>query len=156
MEDLKPLPTLCFPSLPSPTPRTENPARIQPPRRHLWSLTWSFSAREMWAQSYAPGRGVLSAPSGHSLLLQGLPTPCSVFQSHLESDFSVPELHKVVLQGKKCVKRHKYLLVAGSALVPARGREVGSVAGQVPLMCVHNTLFGELSATNSLLLEGYN
>lgn len=68
-------------------------------------------------------------------------------------NFSAPELHKLVLQGKKCIKWHKYLLIVYSALVPVQGREVGSVARQVPLisavLCVCNTLLGEL--TNELL-----
>lgn len=100
-----------------------------------------------------PDVGVLSGPSGHSLLLQccQLRVPCFITLGVL--NFSVPELHKLVLQGKKCIKWHKYLLIVYSALVPVQGREVGSLARQVPLtsavLCVCNTLLGEL--TNELL-----
>lgn len=52
-----------------------------------------------------------------------LQTPPSVFQSHSEPYFSVPELHKLVLQGKKCVKWCKYFLT-DSAPAPLQRREV--------------------------------
>lgn len=101
-----------------------------------------------------PGVGVLSGPSGHSLHSSAANSVFHVSVTLGVLNFSVPELHKLVLQGEKCIKWHKYLLIVYSALVPVQGREVGSLARQVPLtsavLSVYNTFLGELDAMNYL------
>lgn len=87
-------------------------------------------------------------------------------------NFSLPELHKLVLQGKKCIKWHKYSLVIYGALAPVQWRwdprpECGITIQNTSvypsssyISCVggrYKTPFGELiNSANPLLLGGYN